>query len=308
MAIPQPDTRAAQPVQSAEPVLTSKWRRVEAMPAREMLVELETDEGEGPDDWEEDEVEYVTLEFGNHLPADLLAEHNEVQLLAPESLTPFARVGYKYFQGTHQTLIGNDILFLHEPDAEPSYRPFTTSSYRINFQPVIVEHDPDKPARDAAVHVKGKGRASEPAPKLDEHGQPVKRRAGRPKGSKNKPKPPPTEGTPAPAPRKRRPRTSAIQAVSLLTGQPVDPKDEGGGKSKAKKKVVVQADKGKEKAVEEGPEEEPAHEAEVEGKADAGGGQATEAGTSSAGRAAEASCEKGVGGPSENSPGQAMDE
>lgn len=76
------------------------------MPAREMLVDLETEEGDGPDDWEEDEVrslapvgglralcvlidprcvvwqvEYVTLEFGNHLPADLLAEHNEVQLL-----------------------------------------------------------------------------------------------------------------------------------------------------------------------------------------------------------------------------------
>ncbi|KAJ8296084.1 hypothetical protein OF846_001403 [Rhodotorula toruloides] len=108
MATPQPDTRAAQPVQPAEPVLTSKWRRVEAMPAREMLVKLETDEGEGPDDWEEDEVgsstlvgafrtlnvstdvlsvvwqvEYVTLESGNHLPADLLAEHNEASVWLP---------------------------------------------------------------------------------------------------------------------------------------------------------------------------------------------------------------------------------
>ncbi|BGP06818.1 hypothetical protein JCM10049v2_002644 [Rhodotorula toruloides] len=84
MATPQPDTRAAQPVQPAEPVLTSKWRRVEAMHhAREMLVKLETDEGEGPDDWEEDEVEYVTLESGNHLPADLLAEHNEASVWLP---------------------------------------------------------------------------------------------------------------------------------------------------------------------------------------------------------------------------------
>ncbi|BGO97018.1 Cys/Met metabolism pyridoxal-phosphate-dependent enzyme [Rhodotorula toruloides ATCC 204091] len=308
MAIPQPDTHAAQPVQSAEPVLTSKWRRVEAMPAREMLVDLETDEGEGPDDWEEDEVEYVTLEFGNHLPADLLAEHNEVQLLAPESLTPFARVGHKYFQGTHQTLIGNDILFLHEPDAEPSYRPFTTSSYRINFQPVIVEHDPDKPAKDAAAHVKGKGRASEPAPKLDEHGQPVKRRPGRPKGSKNKPKPPPTDGTPAPAPRKRRPRTSAIQAVSLLTGQPVDPKDEGGAKGKAKKKVVVQGNKGKGKAVEEGSEAGPDRAADDQRESDTGGERSGRAGPSSVGRANGAPPEEGVGGPSENPPDQAMDE
>ncbi|BGP61046.1 hypothetical protein NBRC10512_004835 [Rhodotorula toruloides] len=308
MATPQPDTRAAQPVQPAEAVLTSKWRRVEAMPAREMLVELETDEGEGPDDWEQDEVEYLTLEFGTHLPADLLAEHNEVQLLAPESLTPFARVGHKYFQGTHQTLIGNDILFLHEPDAEPSYRPFTTSSYRINFQPVIVEHDADKPAKDGAARLKGKGRASEPAPTLDEHGQPVKRRPGRPKGSKNKPKPPPTEGSPAPAPRKRRPRTSAIQAVSLLTGQPVDPKDEGRTKGKAKKKVVVQAEKGKEKAVEEEPEAGPAHGAEGEGEADAGGELAAEAGPSAVRRAAGAPPEQRIGGPSENPPDQAMDE
>ncbi|BGP06827.1 hypothetical protein JCM10049v2_002653 [Rhodotorula toruloides] len=303
------------------------------MPAREMLVELETDEGEGPDDWEQDEVgsttlvgafrtpnvstdlisvawqvEYLTLEFGTHLPADLLAEHNEVQLLAPESLTPFARVGHKYFQGTHQTLIGNDILFLHEPDAEPSYRPFTTSSYRINFQPVIVEHDADKPAKDGAARLKGKGRASEPAPTLDEHGQPVKRRPGRPKGSKNKPKPPPTEGSPAPAPRKRRPRTSAIQAVSLLTGQPVDPKDEGRTKGKAKKKVVVQAEKGKEKAVEEEPEAGPAHGAEGEGEADAGGELAAEAGPSAVRRAAGAPPEQRIGGPSENPPDQAMDE
>ncbi|BGP23548.1 cys/Met metabolism pyridoxal-phosphate-dependent enzyme [Rhodotorula toruloides] len=303
--IPQPGTAAAQPVQPIEPVLTSNWRRVEAMPAREMLVDLGTDEGEGPDDWEDDEVEYLTLEFGNHLPADLLAEHNEVQLLAPESLTPFARVGHKYFQGTHQTLIGNDIFFLHEPDAEPSYRPFTTSSYRINFQPVNVEHDPDKPTKDATTRLKGKGRATEPAQTLDEHAQPVKRRFHRPKGSKNKPKPPPVEGTPAPA-RQRRPRTSAIQAVSLLTGQPV-PEDATKAKGKGKKKVVIGLrDKEKGKAIEGGPEEESGHAAEGVAEVVTAEENSGEVGPSSANQAEEAPPEGG-GGP-QNPPDQAMDE
>lgn len=31
-----------------------------------------------------------------------------------ESAHPIARVGHKHFQGVHETLIGNDLLFSHQ--------------------------------------------------------------------------------------------------------------------------------------------------------------------------------------------------
>ncbi|GAA5868395.1 hypothetical protein JCM3774_003280 [Rhodotorula dairenensis] len=127
-----------------EPVLTSAWHRVEVLPHRELLTEEERAEWES-----EDEVEYVTLEFGSHLPEEVLNQYGELQLLGADAPHPVARVGHKHFQGVHETLIGNDILFKHQPEATPCYVPFAKSSHRITFQPVHIVHDPNKAATTA---------------------------------------------------------------------------------------------------------------------------------------------------------------
>ncbi|TKA58357.1 hypothetical protein B0A53_00096 [Rhodotorula sp. CCFEE 5036] len=163
-----------------EPVLSSAWHRVEVLPHRGLLTEEERDEYE-----DEDEVEYVTLEFGSHLTEDELNQYGELQLLGAEAPHPVARVGHKHFQGVHESLIGNDILFKHQPEATPAYVPFAKSSHRITFQPVSIVHDPTKAAGDAAGFFDGANDAAG-AGVLGPDGQPIKRKPGRPRGSKNK--------------------------------------------------------------------------------------------------------------------------
>ncbi|GAA5994130.1 hypothetical protein JCM5350_000574, partial [Sporobolomyces pararoseus] len=85
-----------------EPVLTSAWTRVEQFSANRSTPE---DQAEDDDEWEEEEVEYVTLDFGPHLSKQTLADATSFQLLAAESSTPFVRIGNQYFQGQHETSI-----------------------------------------------------------------------------------------------------------------------------------------------------------------------------------------------------------
>ncbi|GAA5828388.1 hypothetical protein JCM11251_006223 [Rhodosporidiobolus azoricus] len=149
MAVP-PNPGPEPAIRPFVPVLNSAWRRVYELPVNAPregggMIEWQQQQEGDEDEWEEeDEVEYVTLEFGQNLPEAVLASAGEMQLLAPESKTPYARIGHHYFEGTHQTLIGNDILLMHEPEATPSYRPFATSSHRITFQPTHFKFTPDK--------------------------------------------------------------------------------------------------------------------------------------------------------------------
>ncbi|KWU42137.1 hypothetical protein RHOSPDRAFT_7951, partial [Rhodotorula sp. JG-1b] len=162
-----------------EPMLSSAWHRVEVLPHRGLLTKEERDEYE-----DEDEVEYVTLEFGSHLTEEELNQYGELQLLATPH--PIARVGHKHFQGVHESLIGNDILFKHQPEATPAYVPFAKSSHRITFQPVSIVHDPTKAAGAAGEDVAGYFDGADDAAGAGPDGQPIKRKPGRPRGSKNK--------------------------------------------------------------------------------------------------------------------------
>ncbi|GAA5841021.1 hypothetical protein JCM9279_001291 [Rhodotorula babjevae] len=198
MAVPPARPRPAQPI------LNSTWRRVEHLVPREQLSQVEGPDGDD-DAWEEDEVEYVTLDFGSYLEAKALAEHDAIQLLAPESTMPMVLLGDRYFQGIHEPLVGSDILLLRNDQASPPFQPFTTSAHRISFQPVALV--PPSGMADAlgvppAPRARGKGARDAPSgsaaaaaaeeepapPELGPDGLP-KRKRGRPKGSKNKPKP-----------------------------------------------------------------------------------------------------------------------
>ncbi|BGP46861.1 hypothetical protein JCM10450v2_002712 [Rhodotorula kratochvilovae] len=237
------------PFRPRGPLLTSTWRRVEDLVPRELLHQTSLEQDGGEDEWEEDEVEYVTLDFAHHLTQDMLAENNAVQLLEPESATPVARIGDRYF----------------EENANPAYRPFTTSSHRIIFQPVALvppsgpQHAigvPSAPGRGAG-RGRGRGRGSRggaaratdsPAPpELGPDGQP-KRKPGRPRGSKNKPKPFAQErllarvagmaGEPAEAAEGEQPRRSGRL-------------DKGKGKERAEEAVEVDPPEEREDAMEE---------------------------------------------------------
>ncbi|GAA5852672.1 hypothetical protein JCM8547_002585 [Rhodosporidiobolus lusitaniae] len=182
MAVSQPGPlHSAQPLR---PVLDGTWTRVDEVPPRASNGEAML-EGEDEDQWEEDEVEYVTLEFGQHLKEEVLANAGEMQLLALESKTPYVRVGDQFFVGSHEALIGTDILLHHDSTSNIPYKPVGTSSHRITFQPVSVQLAPEKDVPNLDL--------PQPPQGEDGHGD-IPRVAGRRKGSKNKPK----EEQPAP--------------------------------------------------------------------------------------------------------------
>jgi hypothetical protein len=118
------------------------------------------------------------LDFGSHLPKQVLEDASSFQLLvsslctrvntivaltrlnepkqAAESPTPFLRIGNLYFQGRHETSIGTDILLRParnnagddrgevgegEETEEGGMEVFTTTgSHRIVFQPVSIDY------------------------------------------------------------------------------------------------------------------------------------------------------------------------
>ncbi|GAA5951513.1 hypothetical protein JCM10213_002749 [Rhodosporidiobolus nylandii] len=187
MAVP-PVAGPSQGIRPFVPVLNTAWRRVNELPERAQQDAMLED-----DEWEEDEVEYVSLEFAQNLTDKILADAGEMQLLAPESATPYARIGHHYYEGTHEMLIGNDILLKHQPKFHPAYVPFATSSHRITFQPINLEFTPEKRLKQLEAEMAANADA-EAGPSSGRSSmlsiRRRRRKPGRPKGSKNKPKPP----------------------------------------------------------------------------------------------------------------------
>ncbi|KDE07134.1 hypothetical protein, variant [Microbotryum lychnidis-dioicae p1A1 Lamole] len=183
------------------PLVDRTWTRVERLEPREHQV----NDADDSDEWEQDEVTYLTLDFGAKLAVETLnQERGHIQLLGLESSTPYARVGPQFYQGQHETLIGDQMLLQHHPETETSpshYVPLpSTSTSRIYFQPVSIKPKEDPvPVVDPKNHttpipasllMTGKlkfksriaSRAEKALPKIPK----VKRKPGRPKGSKNK--------------------------------------------------------------------------------------------------------------------------
>ncbi|KAI5481678.1 hypothetical protein MNV49_002904 [Pseudohyphozyma bogoriensis] len=158
------------PSRTNPPLIDASWRLVDSLEQ-----EVEDDE----DEWEEEEVTYVTLDFGRHVKPESYRQQ-ELQLLAPESATPFAQIGASVFQGHHERLIGSEIILQQGEDG--SYSPLTTSTHRIVFHPVnLTPLDSTTSSKSkATAKAKGKGKAAN----VDPDAPPRKR--GRPKGAKNK--------------------------------------------------------------------------------------------------------------------------
>ncbi|KAM0788579.1 hypothetical protein ACM66B_001701 [Microbotryomycetes sp. NB124-2] len=110
-------------MQAAAPLVDSTWQQVSKLA-----------DDYDRDEWEEDEVCYLTLDFGK-LPTGAVTS-GDLQLLALNSDTPFARVGGSIFRGQHESLIGSEI-FLERDNETGSYSPWSsTTNARIQFDPV----------------------------------------------------------------------------------------------------------------------------------------------------------------------------
>ncbi|KAF8530110.1 hypothetical protein BU17DRAFT_78679 [Hysterangium stoloniferum] len=105
----------------------------------------------GPDEEYEEEVEvsYVTVDLGPNVDKDLLPNTSEYRLAGLDSSTPMIQLSGTFFQGSHEELIGTEILFTDGRDeANPSRRfvvPVATTSKRIRFEKVEVQRKDDFP-------------------------------------------------------------------------------------------------------------------------------------------------------------------
>ncbi|SCV74603.1 BQ2448_7632 [Microbotryum intermedium] len=195
------------------PLVDRTWTRVERLEPRKQVDKAPNDGEDDSDDdeWEQDEVTYLTLDFGGKLAVETLnQERGHIQLLGLESSTPYARVGPQFYQGQHETLIGDQVLLQYHPETEPSpshYVPLpSTSTSRIYFQPISIKpkeghavqpttpsflpHPFPTPPAPAPIMATGKMKFKSRKPLHADKAPPkvvkVKKPLGRPKGSKNK--------------------------------------------------------------------------------------------------------------------------
>ncbi|KAM0751645.1 hypothetical protein T439DRAFT_379751 [Meredithblackwellia eburnea MCA 4105] len=152
---------------SAPPLLTPAWTQLSQLPTHD-----------NDEEWEQDQVDYVTLDFARHLPPGAFHRIDELELLGMNLPTPYARLGSQLFRGRHEQLIGTEVILSHSLDGSkegspPTYQPFATSKSRIIFNPITL------------VDTKKK-KVTKPEPVIDSDSNSVIKKRGRPKGSKNK--------------------------------------------------------------------------------------------------------------------------
>ncbi|KAH8926062.1 hypothetical protein BT69DRAFT_1043858 [Atractiella rhizophila] len=118
--------------------LNRNWNQVGELVPRELVSD---------DEWEADEVTFVTLDMMNfyqsNLSSDLVAEplrrSTNFQLSGIHGEAPLLRIGKQTFRGQWEELIGTEILLKQEDiDGSLLLGPVSKSSDRIRFVPVIV--------------------------------------------------------------------------------------------------------------------------------------------------------------------------
>ncbi|KAF7328998.1 hypothetical protein MVEN_02529800 [Mycena venus] len=109
----------------------------------------------GPDDeYEEEEVTYVTLDLGNVEPS-LIPSSSHYRLIGLDTPTPFLQLSGTIFKGRHDTLLGTELLFTEGKDpSDWSKRPIVhvaNTEQRIHFKEVQLK--PKNPAAPAAMQI-----------------------------------------------------------------------------------------------------------------------------------------------------------
>ncbi|KAJ6589083.1 hypothetical protein B0H19DRAFT_1102851 [Mycena capillaripes] len=144
----------------------------------------------GPDDeYEEEEVIYVTLDVGNAEPT-LIPSSSHYRLIGLDTPTPFLQLSGTIFKGRHDTLLGTELLFTDGKDpsdwSKRSINHVANTEQRINFKEVQLKQK--TPAAAPRTQTKEDGRY-----KVDHvtgKSEPVQRRTRAPRKRREQPQDP----------------------------------------------------------------------------------------------------------------------
>ncbi|KAI0294097.1 hypothetical protein B0F90DRAFT_1336342 [Multifurca ochricompacta] len=109
-----------------------------------------------------EEISYVTLDLGTVEPT-LVPSSSTYRLIGLDTPTPFLQLSGTIFQGTHQSLLGTELLFTEDKDPQDQTRRkiahLANTSQRIHFKSVEVRPKgaPPEPSARPTSRSKGKG-------------------------------------------------------------------------------------------------------------------------------------------------------
>jgi hypothetical protein len=107
-----------------------------------------------------EEVSYVTLDLGAVEPT-LVPSSSTYRLIGLDTPTPFLQLSGTIFQGTHQSLLGTELLFTEDKDLDDQTRRKVThlanTSQRIRFKQVEVRPKDAAPDQTPGPSTSGKG-------------------------------------------------------------------------------------------------------------------------------------------------------
>ncbi|KAJ7641347.1 hypothetical protein FB45DRAFT_899990 [Roridomyces roridus] len=110
----------------------------------------------GPDDeYEEEEIAYVTLDLGNVEPT-LIPSSSNYRLIGLDTPTPFLQLSGTVFKGRHDSLLGTEMLFTDGKDPSDSSKRAVThvanTEQRICFKEVQLRPKPEVVAEEVEVN------------------------------------------------------------------------------------------------------------------------------------------------------------
>ncbi|EGG11583.1 uncharacterized protein MELLADRAFT_102524 [Melampsora larici-populina 98AG31] len=114
------------------PPIDSTYKLVEEFPTEDQEDEWE--------EWEE-EIEYTTLDLGSSLDRKTFSPDSYFQLLSLHSPNPILKIGNQFFKGTHEHLIGTELIMKNTTKCEtkPSYDPLISLTSRVRFTPIDIQ-------------------------------------------------------------------------------------------------------------------------------------------------------------------------
>ncbi|KAH9959327.1 hypothetical protein BC827DRAFT_514201 [Russula dissimulans] len=120
-----------------------------------------------------EEISYVTLDLGAVEPS-LVPSSSTYRLIGLDTPSPFLQLSGTIFQGTHQSLLGTELLFTEEKDLHDQARRkvshLANTSQRIRFKQVEVrpkDAAPAQPPGASSTRDKGKGKGASGKKKQD---------------------------------------------------------------------------------------------------------------------------------------------
>ncbi|KAJ7074503.1 hypothetical protein C8F01DRAFT_1361128 [Mycena amicta] len=124
------------------------------------------------EEYEDEEVVYVTLDLGSGVDAALIPSSKSYRLIGLDTPTPFLQLSGTVFRGRHDELLGTEMLFTEGKDtgdwSKRSLAHVGNTERRISFKEVqLKEKVPPPPSTGEAVFVLQGQDVEEPRPDFD---------------------------------------------------------------------------------------------------------------------------------------------